>query len=689
MARRKDISNESPDTGVSVGLLVASALAPGTFAPSLSARSAVDQGLVTGLATGLHYLLTVGTQDTLQAVAAEAVRARPPWRLQDPVARQRALTLAADLAVIPLGLALQRAMPSRPGESTARGALRQTGWRLAVTGTGGALLITSKAGARRLDERLGASGRIAAFPVAVPIGLAIAYALDRRRQDREDSLDRENGQDTVTSPAAHPEEAYATPGWLRSLAVAGGVVGALAGAGYGEHAASTGVGKVLASVLPGGPQLWKLAGHGVSLGLLGAAGVSFYGRAIRKIEAGTSAQDTIVEEDEATRWTTSSVSGGPGSLVPWASLGREGRRHALTSVRPTPVENRPEGVPDLSIETVMGEPAKATPVQVYVGLDSAMSIRERVDLALAEMERTGAFDRSLIMLVSPTGTGYVNYVAVAAAQYLARGDVATVTMQYSKRPSPLSLTKVKDAREQNRLLWLRIVQRLHDRPGSQRPRVVVFGESLGAHTSQDAFLHWGTLGPEALGIDRALWIGTPYGSGWMHEITGPERLDVDQDAIAVVNDFAQLEELGEQKRSRLRYVLVSHDNDGVTKFGPDLLATAPAWLGADRPVQKVVPGASPRGISPSMRWRPITTFFQSLVDMKNAQTPGAYRAWAHDYRPDLARFISEVFDLPASPEQLSGIETALAARESYREKLFAPPAEARQDDSATLGRQGG
>jgi len=75
-----------------------------------------------------------------------------------------------------------------------------------------------------------------------------------------------------------------------------------------------------------------------------------------------------------------------------------------------------------------------------------------------------------------------------------------------------------------------------------------------------------------------------------------------------------------------------------------------------------------------MRWRPITTFFQSLVDMKNAQVPGAYRAWAHDYRPDLARFISEVFDLPASPQQLSNIQTALQTRESYREQLFEPPA---------------
>jgi uncharacterized membrane protein len=391
---------------------------------------------------------------------------------------------------------------------------------------------------------------------------------------------------------------------------------------------------------------------------------------MRKIEAGASADEPVLESDEADRWTGPTVSGGPGSLVPWSVLGREGRRHALTFVRPETFDDRPEGVPDLSIETVMGEPALATPAHVYVSLDSAPTARERADLALAEMERVGAFDRSLIMLVSPTGTGYVNYVAVAAAAYLTRGDVATVTMQYSKRPSPLSLGKVKDARDQNRHLWLRIVERLHHRPG-KLPRVVVFGESLGAHTSQDAFLHWGTLGPQALGIERALWIGTPYLSGWMHEVTGPPRLDVAEDSVVVVNDFQQLEALGEERRSRLRFVLVSHDNDGVTKFGPDLLTTAPRWLGPDRPRPEEVVGGSPRGIPADMRWRPVTTFFQSLVDMKNAQIPGAYRSWAHDYRPDLTRFISEVYDLPASAEQLAAIERAVEQREVHRELLFA------------------
>jgi len=649
--RRTSRQAAAPATGVSAGLLVASGIVPGTFARSLSVRSAADQGIITGLSTGLHYLLTVGTQDALQAVAAEFAGAK------DRGGGRRNLSLFADLAVIPVGLALQRALPPRPGEPMARGLLRQTGWRLVLTGTGATLLLAAQAGTRALDARLGAGGRIASLPVAVPVGLGVAYVLDRRR-------------------AVAPEDAAAAlvsgPSDLRSLAMAGGVVGALAGFAYGEHLLASLAGRGLASVLPGGAELWKLTGHATALALLGGVASTVYGRAMRKIEAGTSAEVPVIEADEVSRWVGSNVSGGPESLVPWETLGREGRRHAIAYVRPETQVDRPAGTPDLSIETVMGEPARATPVQVYVGLDSAGSTRERVDLALAEMERTGAFDRSLIMLVSPTGTGYVNYVAVAAAQYLARGDVAIVTMQYSKRPSPLSLGKVKDAREQNRLLLLRILERLRDRPGP-RPRVVVFGESLGAHTSQDVFLHWGTIGPEALGIDRALWIGTPYGSGWMHEVTTSDELAVNRDRVAVVNDYAQFQELDDDRRARVRYVLVSHDNDGVTKFGTDLLVTAPKWLTHDRPVPQEIPHGSPRGIPESMRWRPITTFFQSLIDMKNAQIPGAYRAWAHDYRPDLARFVSEVFDLPASPRQLADVEAALERRETAREHLFDPP----------------
>ncbi|MGY1802217.1 alpha/beta-hydrolase family protein [Blastococcus sp. SYSU D00922] len=635
-------------TATDVGLVVAAATAPGTFAPSLSARTVVDQGLVTGLSTGLHYLLTAAAQDVLEAAARSlAGDGTTPSR-----ARGGAL-VAVDGAAVPVALAVLRALPPR-AEDPLRGAVRQAAWRLGATGLGGALLGAAQLGTQALDARWRLHGRLAAFPLAVPVGLGTAYALDRLAA-------RGHREQPATSSGPSP---------LSSLAVATGIVGGVGAAAYGEQAVADLVARRLGAALPGPPELWRLAGHAGFLAVLGAGASSVWHRAMRRIEGMTSADVPVFGPDEAERWVPPTVSGGPGSRVSWAGMGRDGRLHALATVHPRPVADRPDGTPDLSIETVMGVPARAAPVAVYVGLDNAPTPRDRVELAMTELERTGAFDRSLLAFVSPTGTGYVNYVATAALQYLALGDVATVTLQYSRRPSPLSLGMVRGAREQNRLLWLRVLERLRDRPGP-RPRVVLFGESLGAHTSQDVFLHWGTLGLDAMGIDRALWIGTPYGSGWMRQVTRGGRLDVDPEAVAVVNDLDQLRERTAARGTRPRFVLLSHDNDGVTKFGPDLLWYPPEWLGPSRPRPEPVPSGSPRGIPPAMRWRPLTTFFQSLVDMKNAQTAGPFGAFQHDYRADLPRFLAEVYGLSATEEQLRRIEETLEVRETVRERLFA------------------
>ena len=56
--------------------------------------------------------------------------------------------------------------------------------------------------------------------------------------------------------------------------------------------------------------------------------------------------------------------------------------------------------------------------------------------------------------------------------------------------------------------------------------------------------------------------------------------------------------------------------------------------------------------------------------MKNAQIPGAYKAWAHDYRPDLPDFIREVYDLDISDEQLARIKAAVEERERFRQEIF-------------------
>ena len=604
------------------GLLVASAVAPQSFARSLGPRSMADQAVVTGIVTVLSYATTVATQDAL----ASLVSALP---FTGGSADERSQLLYVNAAAIPLGLGLAQALPVHADEHALRSVLRQAAWRSAVTGLGGVLVLGGDWLAESVDRRLGAGGRLSRLPWAVPIGVLVAAGIEWERRRGVDD-------EGPVSPA--PGVAVA----LGSLGAGLGVTGAVAALAVGEaHLAST-LGAALADRLPGSRLTWRLAGHAAVLSVVGGITSVVWDRAMQRIENVTTTLDPVFEGGEDSSLVMSTCSGSDDSLVAWEGMGREGRRHVLTTVRAQPWAQRPAGLPDLSIPTVTGMPAVADPVEVYVGLDNAPSPKARAELALAEMDRTAAWERSLIMLVSPTGTGYVNYCAVAAAQYLTRGDVATVTLQYSKRPSPLSLGKIDDAREQNRLLWSMIAERVRDLPGERRPRVVLFGESLGAHTSQDVFLHWGTLGLRALGIDRALWVGTPYSSKWMHEVVQGGRADVDDSLVAVVNDFGQVEEMPAERRRLLRYVLVSHDNDGVTKFGTDLLLRRPTWLEGPRSSIVDVPPYSPRGVPPSMRWRPIITFFQLLVDMKNAQTPGLYQASRHDYRPDLTRFVNEV-----------------------------------------------
>jgi uncharacterized membrane protein len=558
-----------------------------------------------------------------------------------------------DFAVTSAGLAALAGMPRRPDDSVGRGALRQAAWRTARTGACGLLLTGLTAGARAVDRRVGADGRISRIPAAVPAGLAVALVRDRIQHVPDASADRRD------SPPA-----------LQSIGASAGVVALLTGFAALDHFTAEAAAEALTRVLPGPSRVWRLAGHAAFLGIVAATGSAVFDRIVRDLEAGATEFEPMLTESVEPGWIGPTVSGGPGSRVPWASIGREGRRHLVAFARPNPLDNRPPGAPDLSIATVMRQAPRATPIQIYVGLDSAPSGRARVELAVAELDRTGARDRSVLMLISPTGTGYVDHWAVAAAQYLTLGDVATVTLQYSKRPSPLSLGKIGAAREQNRLLLLHVLNHLRAIPPARRPKVVLFGESLGAHTSQDMLLHWGTLGPQALGIDRALWIGTPYGSKWMHQVTGGPRPDVDPDLVGVFNDFDQYTELSAERRGRLRYVMVSHDNDGVTKFGPDLIVNRPRWLEPGRPAVRAVPGASPRGISPRMRRRPLTTFLQTMIDMKNSQVAAANRAFAHDYRADIARFVSAVFELAASEEQMTRIESALAERDIVGEKLF-------------------
>jgi uncharacterized membrane protein len=212
------------------------------------------------------------------------------------------------------------------------------------------------------------------------------------------------------------------------------------------------------------------------------------------------------------------------------------------------------------------------------------------------------------------------------------------------------------------MLLAAIRRQLYKRDPEHRPRLVVFGESLGAHTSQDAFLHGGTQALEDAGVERALWIGSPHLSKWKTQAFGATRSDVDPSLLADVNAFDQIERMPADARDRLHYVMITHHNDAVGLFGADLLIQKPPWLGE--------PDLRPAAVPKWMRWAPIVTAVHTVIDMKNAMdvVPGQFVANGHDYRADLARFIRHVYGLDCTDEQLERIEAALRQYELARQQ---------------------
>ncbi|HXY70989.1 MAG TPA: alpha/beta-hydrolase family protein [Actinomycetota bacterium] len=626
------MKRSSPGAGLGgrtqqAGTAVAATMMPLTFQRTLMPKSTVDQALITGIAGALNYGVPALIQDTVEAVALRASGAASPDEVD--LKTWRRASFAVDLAAIALGLVGQLRYRQVPGERLPRGGLRAASWWLTATGLAGALVALAQ-------ELVPSEGEDRSIPVGLPVGMALAAANEFRRRRWETADEGLFGEEDPQTSAA------------KSLGMGVGVGVALNVAAAGERVLATGVSRVLARVTAGSERVFRPVGHAVALSLVGVAIYELIRRADRKIEAGAE----TLEDAFSAAPSSSLVSGGPGSHVPWDTLSRQGRRNVSTALSTEMIAN------------VMGQPAVAEPIRIFVGLESAPTQADRIELVMKEIERTGAFDRPLLMVISPTGTGYVNYVAVEAAEFMSLGNMASVTMQYSLRPSPLSLDRVADGRQQYRALIDAISNELRERPVKKRPRLVLFGESLGAWTSQDAFEHRGTQGLINAGVDRAIWIGSPYMSKWKEETLKSDRPDVDRALIGRFNDFGQLEALGPESRKQLRYVMITHDNDAVAHFGLDLLVRAPEWLGPAETRPATVPKAE--------QWRTPTTFVQTLVDMKNAANviPGQFEAKGHDYRKDLARFVREVFALPATDAQLAEIEKALRANELERKAIL-------------------
>jgi len=274
-----------------------------------------------------------------------------------------------------------------------------------------------------------------------------------------------------------------------------------------------------------------------------------------------------------------------------------------------------------------------------------------------ELIRTGAFERKVLCFASPTGSGYINYVMAEALEYMTLGDCAIFTMQYSMLPSSMSLTRTGLAIEQNRDLMHAITGYMRGMDPARRPRFVTFGESLGALTMQDIWRHRTVEAMDRDFVHSSIYLGTPsateFAKAWR---INREKVDP-AGAMLEVDNFGEYLALPEDRRARVRHVLISHYDDPIPKFGTNILLRRPWWLG---PVDE-----RPPGIPKSTNWRPGVTFVLTGIDLVNAMdvVPGTFGRRGHDYREDIAQFVSAAYDLPVTEEQMREIERALRQRE--------------------------
>lgn len=611
------------------GLLSAGAAAPLAYQRTLMPRSTVDQALVSGLAFGSNHALVTAIQEGIQSAALLAV-GQGARTVPDELTWSRA-SLAADAVALAAGLAVQRAFPAHDREPLPRAAVRTNGYWLARAAAAGLIIGGVQEALGRVDN-----GRArVAVPAIVP-ALAVMASLGEWRRRRDELLDAD------LDPVERADRLKATG---MGLAVMAGT----SGLGLVERRIAGLVGDLCARFLPGNPELWRPVGHVVSLAGLASATDFLVHQVFARIEKTEESVEPALDIPPPTRELSGSLESG----VPFRTLSRAGRRFVWT-VSGTD-----------RIESVMGAPAARMPARLYVGLESAETEEDRVALALTELDRVDAWSREWLMVVLPTGTGYVNYVAASVLEMLTMGDCTAVAMQYAARPSPLSLDRVSEGRNQARLLLDAISARMRQLPADRRPKLLLFGESLGAWTSQDAFIGLGTQGLLDRGIDHAIWIGTPHFSKWKEQVLNDDGPQIDRSRIGVFNDIEEWHALTPEARERIRYVMITHHDDGVAVFGPELAIQAPPWLDD--------PATRPSGVPKGMRWMPSVTFFQVLVDMKNAAqvVPGVLEAKGHDYRADLLPFFESTLGFSTTQEQRDRITAFLMETELRRSRWLA------------------
>ncbi len=364
--------------------------------------------------------------------------------------------------------------------------------------------------------------------------------------------------------------------------------------------------------LPG--RVSSVIGAMLAVGLFWSIAEGLLFRSALRLADSTFQQLDAIIDDNLAMPADPAKTGSVPSLIDWKELGRQGRQFISSGTTGAEIgEFFQQSAPD--------------PIRVYVGLNSADTVEERAQLALAELKRDGAFDRSILIVIVPTGTGWVDPAAVDTVEYLHKGDVASVALQYSYLSSWLSLlVEPTYGAEAGRALFREVYHYWTTLPRDHRPKLYLHGLSLGAMNSE---LSADLFDIVADPFQGALWSGPPFQSRTWKSITA-NRIPQSPAWLPRFRDGSIVRFTNQDNAltipgaiwGPIRIVYLQYASDPVTFFDFHALYREPDWM------------KTPRGpdVSPQLRWFPVVTMVQLLLDMAMATTSPI--GYGHVYAPE-------------------------------------------------------
>jgi uncharacterized membrane protein len=319
-------------------------------------------------------------------------------------------------------------------------------------------------------------------------------------------------------------------------------------------------------------------------------------------------------------------SGGPQSLVSWESLGHQGRIFV-------------EGGPTVAQLTAFNGAPATEPIRAYAGLESADGLTATAEEAARELQRTGGLRRAVVAVGTTTGTGWINEAEADALEYMYNGNTAIVSMQYSFLPSWLSfLVDKQNARHAGQALFEAVDRLVRGLPEAQRPKLVVFGESLGSFGGEAPFM---SLNNVLARTDGGLFSGPTFQNTIWTDLTAtrdrgsPEWLPIYDDGRHV-RFLARPDNLDRPHDAwqHPRVVYLQHASDPIAWWNPDLLFRKPDWLREKRGYD----------VLPETEWIPVVTFLQVSADM--AVAVDVPQGHGHVYVADVANGWAAVLQPP-------------------------------------------